>query len=274
MEAKALNIEDMDIVKQLMELMEQQNMKEQSQDFVEVLRYVAGMQLQIGAMVGELQGVREQLANMQESEPNPAKSSLVEKLIQLEGKVTQLSERLSQIKDRLVETAAQAVNAFKEKGVQAMNQVIQNGISAVKKPLENFREKLSEVLIDSEKTANQIDSIGDELKQIGNSVANVGRLISGKGTKDVSDEKQGVALTRVINMPIKRRITGLRKKLVRIDQIFDKLDKVSAKFEPNKSQDKSERVSVKEKLSQMKTKSAQQNKQPEKQKAKSQEESL
>ncbi|MGL5436107.1 MAG: DUF6674 family protein [Lachnospiraceae bacterium] len=65
MEAEIKNMEESDVIKQLMELMEQQNMKEHSQDFIEILRYVAGMQLQLGAMVGELQGVREQLTQIQ-----------------------------------------------------------------------------------------------------------------------------------------------------------------------------------------------------------------
>ena len=45
-------------------------------------------------------------------------------------------------------------------------------------------------MLDFQKTANQIDSIGDELKQIGNSVSNVGRLLAGKGTKEATDEKR------------------------------------------------------------------------------------
>lgn len=61
---KEQNVEEMDVIKQLTEIMGQQGMGEQSQDFVEVLRYIAGMQLQLGAMVDELQGVREQLAKM------------------------------------------------------------------------------------------------------------------------------------------------------------------------------------------------------------------
>lgn len=62
----------------------------------------------------------------------------------------------------------------------------------MQKLLDGIREQMMEVLTGYEKTANQIDSIGDELKQAGNSVANVGRLLPGKGTKDVSDEKVGV----------------------------------------------------------------------------------
>ena len=52
----------MDVIKELLSIMQTQGMNEQSQDFLEVLYYIAGMQIQLGAMVEELQGVREQLA--------------------------------------------------------------------------------------------------------------------------------------------------------------------------------------------------------------------
>lgn len=106
-----------------------------------------------------------------------------------------------------------------------------------------------------------------------NGVANVGRLLTGKGTKEVSDEKEGVALTRVLNMPVKKHISALKKQVERIDGAVAKLDKICAGLDTGKDKEKS-RVSVKEKLSQMKVKSEQQKKEPEKSKTKSQEASL
>ena len=270
---KEQNTKEMDVMKQFMELLGQQGMKEQSQDFMEVLQYIAGMQLQLSAMVDELQGVRKQLEKMQESQPKAAESQLLDKVSYLQEKVSSLAERLSELKDHLIDTAAQAVTAFKEKGKEEMNRVLQKGISSVKSVLSGCREKMVDVLTSYEKTANQIDSIGDEFKQIGNIVANVGRLLTGKGTKEVSDEKEGVALTRVLNMPVKKHISALKKQVERIDGAVAKLDKVCAGLDTGKDKEKS-RVSVKEKLSQMKVKSEQQKKEPEKSKTKSQEASL
>jgi len=267
---KEQNTEEMDVMKQFMELLGQQGMKEQSQDFMEVLQYIAGMQLQLSAMVDELQGVRKQLERMQESQPKAAESQLLDKVSYLQEKVSSLAERLSELKDHLIDTAAQAVTAFKEKGREEMNRVLQKGISGVQSVLSGCREKMVDVLTSYEKTANQIDSIGDEFKQIGNSVANVGRLLTGKGTKEVSDEKEGVALTRVLNMPVKKHISALKKQVERIDGAVAKLDKICAGLDTGKDKEKS-RVSVKEKLSQMKVKSEQQKKEPEKSKTKSQE---
>ena len=270
----AQNVEDMDVIKQLMDIMGQQGMKEQSQDFLEVLNFVAGMQVQLSVMVDELQGVREQLAEMQKNQPKAVTEKLMDKVSQLQEKISKLSERLGAIKDHLIDTAKQAGTAFKEKGREEMNKVLQKGICGVKSVLENTREKLVDVMTNYEKTANQIDSIGDELKQIGNSFANVGRLIAGKGTKEVSDEKPGVGLTRVMNMPVKSGISAFRKQISGIDKAMEKLDKVSAGLRTEKEADKGARVSIKEKLSQMKAKSEQTKKEPDMAKKKSKEASL
>ena len=155
-----------------------------------------------------------------------------------------------------------------------MNKVLRKGISGVQKLLDSIREQMVDVLTGYEKTANQIDSIGDELKQIGNSAANVGRLLSGRGTKEVSDEKQGVGLTRAMNMPIKKAIAGLKKNLDRIDRMSEKLEKICEKPEPEKAAEKGTRASLKEKLAQMQEKAGTQNRQPDMEKAKSKEASL
>ena len=57
-----------DAVRLLLELLEQQ--KEPSQNFMEVLQYVAGMQMQLNVMVNELQSVKEQLGKMPAGEGN------------------------------------------------------------------------------------------------------------------------------------------------------------------------------------------------------------
>ncbi|MCM1235796.1 MAG: hypothetical protein NC489_37365 [Ruminococcus flavefaciens] len=269
-------MEENDALKQFMELLNQQNMREQSQDFMAVLQYAANMQLQLSMMVDELQGVREQLSQLQENQPKSVKENLMDKVAHLQEKFTDLSERLSAVKDRLMETASQAVSAFKEKGRAEMCKVLQKGISGVKSALSDYRERLVDVMTDYEKTANQIDSIGDELKQIGNSVSNVGRLLSGKGAKEVSDEKPGVALTRIINKPVKKTAEKLRKSIDSVDRAFEKLDRLSDRFSAGKEAEKGGRVSVKDKLSEMKAKADQQKKAPEqdKPKAKSKEECL
>ena len=62
-------MEENDMLKQFMELLNSQNMGEQSQDYMALFQYTAGMQVQLAVMVDELQGVREQLAQIQSAQP-------------------------------------------------------------------------------------------------------------------------------------------------------------------------------------------------------------
>ena len=135
-------MEENDVLKQFMELLNQQNMREQSQDFMELFKYAAGMQLQLAVMADELQGVRQQLSQLQETQPKQVKENLMAKVERIQEKITDLSVRLSAIKDHLVETAVEAVNAFKEKGRTEMCRVVQKGISSVKSALADYREHL------------------------------------------------------------------------------------------------------------------------------------
>lgn len=329
------NIEDIDIIKQFIKIMEQQNRQEQSQDFMEIFRYMAGMQVQLGVMADELQNVRKQLSAIENTQPDAESRKLLDRASHLQEKISGISKRISAVKNHFVDTVAKSVTAFREKGKQEMNKVLNKGISGIKSMLAGCREKMVDLLTDYEKTANQIDSIGDELKQIGNSFANVGRLVTGKGTKEISEEKPGVGVTRLINMPVKRNIAALRHHIEKVDRAMNKLDTISAGLEPQekktekgekpkakeenqkeksdenpkkekpqekpdkqageekpqkkaeekeqspknnppkknmeKGAEKKERVSVKEKLSEMKAKSEQQKKEPEPAKAKSKE---
>ena len=242
--------------------------------FMELFRFAAGMQLQLAVMADELQDVRQQLEQLQENQPKSFKENLMDKVERLQEKITDLSERLSAVKDHLMETAVQAVNALKEKGKSGMCKIVQKGISSIKPALEDFRERLTETMLDFQKTANQIDSIGDELKQIGNSVSNVGRLLAGKGTKEVIDEKTGVGLTRAVNKPVKKAVENLQKGIASVDKAFEKLDRLSERFDVGKEAEKGGRESLKDKLSQMKAKTNQQKKAPELDKTKSKAECL
>ena len=253
-------MEESNLIKQFMELLSQQDMGGQSQGFMEMFGYVAGMQLQLSMVIDELQGMREQLTKLQESQPKTVTEHLMDKVAQLQKKVVGLSERLSAVKEHLMETAAQAVHAFKKKGKTAMCMAVQKGLFGIRSVLADYQEKMQEVKMDYDKTANQIDSIGNELNQIGNSVSNVGRLIVGKGTKEVSDEKQGVALTRLMNRPIKNRVAHLQKNKDTADRVLEKLDQFSARFTVEKEVKKGGCSSVKDKLSQLRAKTEQQKK--------------
>lgn len=291
MEIKGMSAEEQTVINKLFDIMKEQGMKEAASNMEDVLRYIVGMQVQLAMVTNELHGMKEQLNEMQKDmQPKTVKikENVTKSVQQLEGKVTQLSEKVSDTKTHFIETAAKAVNAFKEKGRQALNKVLQKGIAGIKTRLEGCREDITEVMNTYENTAAKIDNIGNELKQAGNSFANIGRLLTGKETKEaeISEQKPGVALTRMINKPVKQKIADQKTFIAKIDNVIAKLDKASStldaalgaaknaekKEKAEKSgEEKENRESVKEKLSQMKEKVKDQKEHEEPQKEKKQE---
>lgn len=247
------NTEKEDVIELLVKLLYQQNMREQAQDFKEIFQYVAGVQLQLGVMAKELQGVREELKELQQYQPKEATKECVDEVLHLQKKTHNVSERFSSMKDRLIKTATQAINTFKEKGKAAMCKVLQKGIDAEKSVLAECRAKLVDVMTDCGKTADRIDGIGNEIKQAGRSISNVGRLLAGKEAKEMSREKPGVGITRALNKPVRKMIADLGKNVDRIDKASEKLDKMSDRLRFEKEQEKETRPSMKEKLSEMQT---------------------
>ena len=96
-----------------------------------------------------------------------------------------------------------------------------------------------------------------------NSVSNVDRLLTGKGAKEVSGEKPGVGLTRLINMLIKKNVENLRKEIAAVDKALGKLDRLSDSLNAGREAEKGGRASIKDKLVQMKAQADQQKKAPE-----------
>ena len=271
--AEESKVEDIDIIHELLGMMQKQNMEEQSVAFQELADYIVGMQLQLGLMVDEMQGLKAQLDRMQNKQPKSITKQFGDSIAKIQEKAYILREQVSIVKESVMMTATQAVNALKEKGQEEMKRILSNGISGVKILLEGFREKMVDMKTEFEKTSNQIDSIGDELKQIGNSIGNVGRLLAGKGTKEVSEEV-GVSLTRNANIPVKKTISALQKKMDDMDKMMEKLDKLTVNFSKGKETEKEKRISVKEKLSEMKVKAGQSKAEPEIKKNRGKEECL
>lgn len=252
-----------DVVEMLMKLLQQQNMKAQAQDFREVFQCVAGMQMQLGAMASELQGVRRQLQDLQAQQPKEETKQCIKEVSRLQENIKGLAGRIASVKDRLIKTASNALDTFKQKGKSAMCKVLQKGISAEKSVLAGFRSQLAEAMTDCGRTADRIDGIGNELKQVGNSFANVGRLLSGREAKEMSREDPGIAFTRAINKPIRKIMADLGKNIDRIDRASEKLDGLSDRLRGGKEDEKETKQSVKEKLSEMQSKVDEQKKESE-----------
>ncbi len=236
----------------LMDWMEQQGRTETAQDLLQVAKYLEEMQTQLSVMTKELQEVKQQLSQFQQEQPRQQVADTIQEVSSLQNMMKNISEKISTGKEQLKNTVAQAITTVREKGKEEINQVLQKGISKIKSIVEKNREKIAITLDKYQKLAKKIDAIGEEVKQVGTSIGNVGRLVIGKDAKEVSKEKQGIGITRGINQPVKKHIVLLQQKLERTDKMLEKLDKLSKDLGTSKEAKQEQRVSIQEKLSEKK----------------------
>ena len=239
------NLEEFQI---LMDWMEQQGRTETTQDLLQVAKYLEEMQTQLSVMTKELQEVKQQLSQFQQEQPRQQVADTIQEVSSLQNMMKNISEKISTGKEQLKNTVAKAITTVREKGKEEINQVLQKGISKIKSIIEKNREKIAITLDKYQKLSKKIDAIGEEVKQVGTSIGNVGRLATGKDAKEVSKEKQGIGITRGINQPIKKHIVSLQQKLERTDKMLEKLDKLSKDLGTSKEAKQEQRVSIQEKL--------------------------
>ncbi len=254
-------LEENDALKELTGLMEQQGMGEHSQEYMELFRYTLAMQVQMGMVLNELKAVREQLSQLQDSQPKTVKEKLVEQTENLQEKGAALQGRLNRAKNSLLDTAAEAANAFMQKGKAAACKIIQKGLSIVRPMLAQCRNHMLDIMAGCVSAARQMDGIGTELQQIGNSVSNIGRLLAGKDTKELPSGKQGTGPARAAGKLFSSLAAALQKGINAAGKAVEKLDRISGSMENIiKGAEKGGRDSVTDKLSQMKEKASEQQK--------------
>lgn len=237
MEIQGMNADEQKIINKLIDIMKEQNMNEQAGNMESITRYIVGMQVQLAMVTNELRGIKEQLGMIQGTQPaqqqNAQKGSVkaadkvAESVQQFEEKTDKLAADVSGAKTHLVQTAAKAVHTFVEKGKHAMNRVLQSGISKIRNRLQDSKISLADTITAYANTAEKINSASNELsqlKQIRNSFADIGKIMSGKDNKNL--DKASDSLNASLEK-IQSKVAKKNKSMEKMDKVLAKLDKIS-----------------------------------------------
>ena len=179
------NLQENEAVKELIKLL-MENRPEMGKEYSTMLRQMDGMEKQLDAALEELQEVKAQLAEMQES---PEKQTISRVAGLVEGKLHAVQERLTGIKDRIIEGAKEAVAGFKHMGITALDKAV-SGLG-IKRALEAVQAELDSSISHMNKSIEKIESIGNELRSVGGHVKNIARAVAGKERQAVDGGREG-----------------------------------------------------------------------------------
>ena len=134
--------------------------------------YIGDMEKTLTEMLGEMQAMRQEINLIHNNSVRAKCQNLVEKT---EGKIKQGLALVAKVKDNLVQSAKNAVKAFKEKGREAFR----SAVIAMKVPetMDMLGKAFSKLSKEVEQDAVRVEEMKSELSSAKRHLKNVGSLL-------------------------------------------------------------------------------------------------
>ena len=222
-----------EIIRELLDLLKKNTMKEQANDVFEICTYVDGLEKKIVSMTEELTSMQDQIKKMQEDTLiNNAKKALTEAQERLNARCEQIKSQVSEIKVQVKSTAKNIVDETKAKGRAALYRVTE--FVGIKKRLLNVRTVVKDTIVSTDRDIARTALLAKGLRKAGQTVNNAFRTFADKPEVDYSQKEQKHHLTKAVLAPMK----AVRKLLVsmemHLDASIDKLDNLAMNVQLDK----------------------------------------
>lgn len=181
-------LQENDALQQFMKLLAENGRQGQAADLSQLMWYMDGMTRQYESVLRELQEVRQQLAQSQET---PQKSLIGRMVDALESKVQQVRSALDSLWTKISRCAAEAVENFAEAGVSALDKATGKALQGTKSALEGVRKTICGAYEDVKRDIKKVEEMGHELRSVGGHLKNAGRALTGKETQTVDGGQEG-----------------------------------------------------------------------------------
>ncbi|MCX4308318.1 MAG: hypothetical protein OSJ69_21330 [Acetatifactor sp.] len=211
-------LQNMDIL-ELVDLLKQ-NTRSQGQEYATLLGQVEEMSQLLDKALRELQEVRTQLGGQRESSVKQAVTKAAEAV---EGRISAMRMAVSDMKERIVKGAREAVEGFKHGGARALDMTV--SLLGIRKGLAAVKNDLESSLQDVRKSIQMVEKAGHEMRSVGGHIRNAAYVITGKEPLPATDRGEGRFQAAVL-APLKRERDTLGRLLGLVDSVIRKLEKL------------------------------------------------
>lgn len=176
-------------VEELLEILIDLNMSQSQQTVSLLMNYMNDVEENFFYVLQELDTVKEQLANVQNSpQTQVVRQPLVELAGQMGDKIASLQEQFKALRVSVNEKAAQIVQNFKDHGVIALNHVCE--FLGIKETMTQLKESFLDTAVNMQASLDKIDNVHNELREASTHAKNVGRAMVGKKTLPVPESRE------------------------------------------------------------------------------------
>ena len=222
-----------DVIRELLELLKKNAMKEQANDVFEICSYVDGLEKKIDSMTEELTNMQNQIKEMQEDTlVNNAKKALSEAQERLNTRCEQIKSQVLEVKAQVKSTAKSIVDEAKAKGRTALYRVSE--FLGIKKRLFDIRENVRSAIKTMDKDIAKTALLAKGFREAGQTVANAFRTFADKPEVDYSRKEQKHPITKAVLAPMKAVKKILVSMELHLDASIDKLDNLDMNVQLDK----------------------------------------
>ena len=222
-----------EVIRELLDLLKKNAMKEQANDVFEICSYVDGLEKKIDSMTEELTNMQNQIKEMQEDTlVNNAKKALSEAQERLNTRCEQIKSQVLEVKEQVKSTAKGIVEEAKEKGRAALYRVSE--FLGIKKRLLDIRENVRDAIKTTDKDIAKTALLAKGLREVGQTAANAFRTFADKPEVDYSQKEQKHPITKAVLAPMKAVKKILVSMELHLDASIDKLDNLAMNVQLDK----------------------------------------
>ena len=222
-----------EVIRELLELLKKNALKEQANDVFEICSYVDGLEKKIDSMTEELTNMQNQIKEMQEDTlVNNAKKALSEAQERLNARCEQIKSQVLKVKTQVKSTAKSIVDEAKEKGKSALYRVSE--FLGIKKRLLDIRENVRGAIKTTDKDIAKTALLAKGFREAGQTAANAFRTFADKPEVDYSQKEQKHPITKAVLAPMKAVKKILVSMELHLDASIDKLDNLAMNVQLDK----------------------------------------
>ena len=222
-----------EVIRELLDLLKKNAMKEQANDVFEICSYVDGLEKKIDSMTEELTNMQNQIKEMQEDTLiNNAKKALSEAQERFNARCEQIKSQVFEVKAQVKSTAKSIVDEAKAKGRSALYRVSE--FLRIKKSLLDIRENVRGAIKTTDKDIAKTALLAKGFREAGQTAANAFRTFADKPEVDYSQKEQKHPITKAVLAPMKAVKKMLVSMELHLDASIDKLDNLAMNVQLDK----------------------------------------
>ena len=215
-----------EVIRELLDLLKKNAMKEQANDVFEICSYVDGLEKKIDSMTEELTNMQNQIKEMHEDTlVNNAKKALSEAQERLNARCEQIKSQVLEVKAQVKSTAKSIVDEAKAKGRAALYRMSE--FLGIKKRLLDIRENVRGAIKTTDKDIAKTALLAKGFREAGQTAVNAFRTFADKPEVDYSQKEQKHPITKAVLAPMKAVKKMLVSMELHLDASIDKLDNLA-----------------------------------------------